>query len=93
MPKILSDGSPSTLASYRKMAAALFGESSKAVEFLDTKIKEQGENEEVVANEQAVLAMLYQLDSFGVCVNGKELRNAESGRSKNKSSSRASKRQ
>ncbi len=56
--RTLSDGSPSTLATYRKWAALLFGD--KAVAFIDQKIAESpnGENEEVVADEGQMLQLL-----------------------------------
>ena len=57
----LSDGSPSTLATYRKWAALLFGD--KAVSFIDQKIAESpnGANEEVVADESQMLHLLAEL--------------------------------
>lgn len=54
----LSTGDDATLGNYRKMAAAVFGEDSKSVKFLDGKIKEQGEDEEVVATEDQMLLLL-----------------------------------
>jgi hypothetical protein len=56
----LSTGDDSTLGSYRKLAAAFFGEDSKAVAFLDEKIAEspEGENEEVIAEESQMLFLL-----------------------------------
>ncbi len=57
----LSTGEDSTLGNYRKMAVAVFGDSSPAVKFLDDKIVAQGEDEEVIASESQVLMMLGQL--------------------------------
>jgi hypothetical protein len=56
----LSTGDDSTLGNYRKLAAAFFGEDSKAVSFLDEKIAESpnGENEEVVADEGQMVHLL-----------------------------------
>lgn len=58
--KKLSTGQDSTLGEYRKLAAAVFGEDSGAVKFLDEKIKEQGEDEEVIADEGQVIYLLMQ---------------------------------
>ena len=57
----LSTGDDSTLKSYRNLASAFFGETSKAVEFLDKKIKESpnGENEEVLADERQMIQLLF----------------------------------
>lgn len=65
--RIMSTGQPSTLGNHRKIAAALFGEDSKAVVFLDEKIKESqmGEDEEVVADEGQFVNMLAQLHFKG----------------------------
>ena len=56
----LSDGSPSTLETYRKISELLFGE--KAVEFIDKKISESpnGEKEVVLADETQMLLLLSQ---------------------------------
>lgn len=59
--KKLSTGDDATLANYRKLAAAFFGEDSPAVKYLDEKIKEQGENEEVIAAEEQVIQVLLRL--------------------------------
>lgn len=65
---ILSTGQDSTLGNYRKMTAAIFGEDSKAVEFLDKKIAESpnGENEEVIVEESQAVLMLSTIHSRGV---------------------------
>lgn len=58
IPKI-STGEPSTLGTYRKIALALSGdENSKAVQFFDKKIAEQGEDEAVIAAESQVLYLI-----------------------------------
>lgn len=64
----LSTGQDSTLGSYRKMAVAVFGEDSKAVQFLDKKIAESpnGEDEEVIVEESQAVAMLGQLHIEGL---------------------------
>ena len=49
---------PSTLGEYRDMCAALGGEECKAVKFLDEKIEEQGRDEEVVAADSQMRALL-----------------------------------
>ena len=57
----LSDGSPATLGTYRKWAKLLFSEN--AVRFIDQKISESqnGENEEVLADETQMIYLLSQL--------------------------------
>lgn len=59
----LSTGADSTLGEYRKLTAAVFGKDSKAVAFLDKKIKESpnGENEEVLADEGQMIQLLASL--------------------------------
>lgn len=61
--KNLSTGDDSTLASYRKLAAAFLGEESKAVAFLDKKIADSpnGSAEEVLADEGQMVHMLVSL--------------------------------
>ena len=56
----LSTGDDATLGNYKKLAVIFFGESSKAVKFLDDKIAESpnGENEEVIADEGQMLFLL-----------------------------------
>jgi len=63
MMKTLSDGSPSTLATYRAIAVALCGEGSKAVEFLDGKIaaSPNGANEMVFADETQMLHLIMSM--------------------------------
>jgi len=56
--KKLSAGDDSTLGSYRKLASAFFGEDSKAVEFLDKKITDQGEDQEVIQDESQMVYLL-----------------------------------
>ena len=58
--KKLSTGDDSTLGNYRKLATAVFDQDSKAVKFLDNKIKDspQGENEEVLADETQMVGLL-----------------------------------
>lgn len=56
----LSTGQDATLGNYRKLAAACWGETSGAVQFLDTKIAESpnGDNEEVLADETQMIQVL-----------------------------------
>lgn len=60
-PFNISSGEPSTLKTYRKIAAALTGENSPATKFFDEKIKEQGEDEIVVQDERQVLMLIVQM--------------------------------
>ena len=63
----LSTGEDSTLGNYRKYAAALFGEISPAVEYLELKIRQslKAADEPVLADESQVIAMLNTLHSGG----------------------------
>lgn len=56
----LSTGQDSTLGNYRDLSAAVFGESSPQVRFLDGKIDEStsGREEEVIAAESQMLMLL-----------------------------------
>ncbi len=56
----ISTGEPATLGTYRKIAIALAGENSKAVQFFDEKIaaSSNGENERVIAAESQVLFLI-----------------------------------
>jgi len=56
----LSTGQESTLGNYKKLATMVFGENSKAVGFLNDKIKEseKGENEKVLADERQMIQLL-----------------------------------
>jgi len=57
----ISTGEPSTLKTYRKLAAALTGEDSPATKMLDAKIKEQGEDAEVIQHESQMLLLIATL--------------------------------
>ena len=59
MPK-MSTGAAATLGNYRKIAIVIFGVDSKAVKFLNDKIKASpnGENEEVLAPESQMVYLL-----------------------------------
>lgn len=57
----ISTGEPSTLGTYRKIAAVLTGEDSPATEMLDDKIKEQGEDTEVIQHESQMLYLIVQM--------------------------------
>ncbi len=56
----MSTGDDATLGNYRKMAAAIFGEGSKPVKFLDEKIADSpnGANAEVIADERQMVYLL-----------------------------------
>ena len=58
--KKLSTGDDSTLGNYRRLVSASFGESSKAVQFLDQKIADSslGADEEVIADERQMVRLL-----------------------------------
>jgi hypothetical protein len=60
--KKLSTGQDSTLGNYKKLAAAVFGEDSQSVKFLDEEIlkSSHGEYEEVLVDEsQMVFALAH----------------------------------
>lgn len=59
--KLLSNGSPSTLGSYKKLAAEFLGD--EAVTFIQAKIDESpnGENEIVVMSEEQMIRLLYSI--------------------------------
>lgn len=59
--KTISTGEPSTLKTYRKMAAVLTGEDSPATKMLDEKIKDQGEDAEVIQDESQMLMLIVQM--------------------------------
>lgn len=61
---IISTGHPSTLATYRMLTVALFGEDSRAVAFLDQKIAESpnGADEVVIADETQMLLLLVSVE-------------------------------
>ena len=56
----LSTGDDSTLGNYKRLAIVLFGEDSKAVTYLNNKIKESpnGENEVVIVDERQMIYLL-----------------------------------
>jgi predicted RNA-binding protein (virulence factor B family) len=60
--------SNNSLGFHRDMSAAVFGEDSNAVKFLDKKIAEspKGRDEEVVAEESQVVYMLMQIHEGAV---------------------------
>lgn len=61
----LSTGQDSTLGNYRALTAAIFGEESQAVAFLDSRISEapNGADEEVIADERQMVGMIYGIHS------------------------------
>ncbi|QEM41129.1 hypothetical protein HYP85_gp032 [Pseudomonas phage Zuri] len=62
----LSTGDDSTLGNHRKLAIAAFGKDSAAVKFLDDKIKEQGEDEEVIQDEGQMVYLLANIHFRGL---------------------------
>jgi len=61
MTATISTGEPSTLRTYRKIAALLTGEDSPATKLIDDKIKEEGEDAEVIQHESQMLFMIVKL--------------------------------
>lgn len=59
--KKLSTGDDSTLSSYRKLALTLFGENSQALNFLDQKIIERGEDYKIILDEIRMIYLLSQI--------------------------------
>jgi hypothetical protein len=47
-----------TLGDYRDFCAAVYGPKSRAVQFFEEKIKHQGEDTEVVADESQMLVLI-----------------------------------
>lgn len=60
--KFLTNGEPSTLGTYLKIAMAFGGKDCKAVQFFEQKIAEQGADEEVIADETQVLILINKLN-------------------------------
>ena len=58
MTATISTGEPSTLGTYRKISVALMGEDSPATKMFDDKIKEQGEDMEVIQDEGQMLMLI-----------------------------------
>lgn len=58
--KMLSTGEPSTLGNWLRLTEATFGKDSAPAKFLQAKIKDSqnGENEEVIADERQLLYVL-----------------------------------
>lgn len=54
-----------TLGEWRKRAVIMFGEDSPAIKFLDDKIAEQGDDEEVVAADSQLLNVLFTIHQSG----------------------------
>lgn len=61
MVATISTGEPSTLKTYRKISAALTGEDSPATKMLDEKIREEGEDTEVIPHESQMLFLIVQM--------------------------------
>ena len=61
--KTISTGEPSNLETYRNIALALSlqNENSKAVKFIDKKIQESPNKEEVIADEREVIHLILTL--------------------------------
>ncbi len=62
--KKLSTGEDSTLKNWKKLTLSVFGY-GPAVDFLDKKIIEQGENEEVLADEAQFINALWTMQDWG----------------------------
>lgn len=62
--KKLSTGEDSTLGNYLKLSKLVFGGSSNAVKFLESKIEESpnGEAEEVISDETQMVYLLMGID-------------------------------
>lgn len=59
--KMLSNGMPSTLGSYKTLTELFFGKGSAQAEFINDKIAKatlNGENEEVIAAESQMIMLL-----------------------------------
>ncbi len=54
-----------TLGEYKKLALTLFGRDSKSVQFFQKKIDEQGEDEEVIAEDSQMMSLMGQLEYGG----------------------------
>lgn len=60
--KKLSTGEDSTLGNYKTMAESVFGSNSGAIRFLDKKIKKEGKDAEVLADEGQMIQVLIDQD-------------------------------
>jgi hypothetical protein len=63
--KKLSTGEDSTLGSYYKLCCAFFGKDSPSALYFAKKIEEQGETEEVIADEQQVMLVIAEMEQIG----------------------------
>ena len=61
MAAVLSTGEPSTLRTWRKIAATLTGEDSPATKLLDEKIRQQGEDAEVIQHESQMMLLIVHM--------------------------------
>ena len=57
----LSTGDDSTLGNWKKLVVGVFGAKHPSVKFLDSKISEQGEDEEVVIDEGQFINALFNM--------------------------------
>jgi len=57
----VSTGEPSTLGTYRRIAAQLTGEDSAATKMLDDKIQDLGEDEKVIAPESQMMMLIVHM--------------------------------
>lgn len=57
----LGNECPETLGEYRDLCAVLLGEDSRAVQFLDSKIAEQGRGSRIVVPDSQVRGLLFSL--------------------------------
>jgi hypothetical protein len=62
---LLSTGDPSTLGTYIALSTITFGQDSPATQFLIKKANEQGLDQEVLADEGQMIAMLFELHVNG----------------------------
>lgn len=79
MMRKLSTGDDATLGNYRALVMRVFGDTNKAVEFLDRKIAESpdGENEEVLADEGQMVYVLSRMAMGRSRVMRKELTHSD----------------
>jgi hypothetical protein len=61
-----------TLGYYRNFATAIFGADSKATKYIEDKIREQGEDEPVLADETQMYILLMELYQQDVNTGGRQ---------------------
>lgn len=60
--RILSNGKKSTLKNYKEMIIAFMEPNCAALKFIDEKIKEQGEDMEVIADETQMIYLFNKIN-------------------------------